>query len=87
VSDGLPVHGEGPIGSPSSEEPTITTLPWYSRTLASLTLYDELSNACTPDEFATVRTRLEKEWSFNGGFVSRSKIVLLDYEFIHMYSS
>ena len=73
VSDGLPIHGEGPTGSQTNEEPTTTTTTqsWYRRPLASFTFYVELSVARTPEEFASVRTRLQEEWSFDGGFVSR----------------
>ena len=46
------------------------TLVWYRKTLAFLTLYDELSAARTPERFAAVRVRLQQEWIFNAGFVS-----------------
>jgi hypothetical protein len=76
---GPPVRGEGMIGSRPNEEPTsTTTLPWHNRTLSSLTPYGELSIACTPEEFAFVRSRLQQEWSFAGGFVSRVTTVPLD---------
>jgi hypothetical protein len=39
--------------------------------LESLTMYGELSAARTPEEFALVRSRFQREWTFNGGFVSR----------------
>ena len=45
-------------------------LVWYRKTLAFLTLYDELSAARTPERFAAVRVRLQQEWIFNAGFVS-----------------
>ena len=88
VSDGLPIHGEGPAGSQPNEEPTTTTStqPWYRRLLASFTFYGELSVACTSEEFALVRTRLQQELTFDGGFVSRFSVMLLDYELIGMYS-
>jgi len=71
-------------GSRPNEEPTTTTtVPWHGRTLSSFTLYGELSVACTPEEFALVRTRLQQEWSFAGGFVSRLTTVLLDSQLIH----
>ncbi|KIM36083.1 hypothetical protein M413DRAFT_78631 [Hebeloma cylindrosporum] len=34
-------------------------------------MYGELSVAHTPEEFSLVRTRLQQEWTFDGGFVSR----------------
>ena len=72
MSDGPPVCGEGMTGSRPTEEPTTATiLPWHGRTLSSFTLYGELCIACTPEEFALVRTRLQQEWSLAGGFVSR----------------
>jgi hypothetical protein len=61
-----------------NEEPAISAaLPWHSRTLVSLTVYGELLAACTPEEFATVHTRLQQEWTFNGGFVSFSQLCCL----------
>ena len=48
-----------------------TALIWYRTTLEFLTLYDELSVARTPERFAAVRVRLQQEWIFNAGFVSR----------------
>jgi len=88
VSDGLPVHGEGPAGSQSNEEATTTTTSqsWYGRPLASLTFYGELSIASTPEEFALVRARLQQELTFDGGFVSRFTVMFLDYELIGMHS-
>jgi len=89
VSDGLPVHGEGPAGSQPNEEPTTTTTTtqsWYSRPLGSFTFYGELSIARTPEEFASVRARLQQELTFDGGFVSRFTVMLLEYELTHMYS-
>ena len=77
-------------GSRPNEEPaTTTTLPWHCITLASFTLYGGLSVARTPEEFASVRSRLQQEWSFIGGFVSRLTIVLLEFQFIYhsTYSS
>ena len=46
------------------------TLLWYEKTLAFLTLYEELSAARTRERFAAVRVRLQQEWVFNAGFVS-----------------
>ena len=68
--------------SQPNEEPT-TTVPWHGRTLSSFTLYGELSVACTSEEYASVRSRLQLEWSFDGGFVSRFTIALLDSQFTH----
>jgi len=61
------------------EEPVVTTtFPWHSRTLASLTIYGELSVAHIPEEeFALLRMRLQQEWIFDGGFVSRFSIRFL----------
>jgi hypothetical protein len=68
-----------------NEEPVVTTtLPWHSRTLASLTIYSELSVAHIPEEeFALLRMRLQQEWIFDGGFVSRFSIRLLKSRLIH----
>jgi len=44
------------------------------RFLAPLTMYGELSAARTPEDFASVRTRFQHEWTFDGGFVSRYTI-------------
>jgi len=61
-----------------NEEPGISvSTPWQSRILASLTMYGELSDACTSEEFAFVRTRLQREWIFNGTFVSPFTIIFL----------
>jgi len=80
VSDGLPVHGEGPAGSQPNEEQntTTTTQSWYSMLLAYFTLYGKISVARTPEEFASVRARLKEELLFDGGFVSRFTVMLCD---------
>jgi len=71
-------------GSRPNEEPTTTTtLPWHRRTLASFILYGGPSVTPTPEEFASVRSRLQQEWSFVGGFVSRFTIMPLESQFIH----
>ena len=74
---------------PNAEQTTTTTVPWESRALSSFTLYGELSVASTPEEFASVRSRLQLEWTFDGGIVSQFTTVLLDSQFIHhsTYSS
>ena len=54
-----------------------TTLVWYGKALAFLTLYHELSTARTPEGFAAVRVRLQQEWIFNASFVSRFTITFL----------
>ena len=90
MSDAPPVGGEGTTDSrPNGEPTTTTTVSWHVRTLSSFALYGELSVAFTPEEFASVRSRLQKEWSFDGGFVSRFITVLLYSQFIHhsTYSS
>ena len=55
----------------------IASLPRYRMALESLTMYGELSAARIPEEFAPVRLRLQLEWTFNGGFVSRSTFMLV----------
>ena len=50
------------------------TLVWYGKALTFLTLYHEISTAHTPEGFAAVRVRLQQEWIFNAGFVSRFTI-------------
>ena len=60
-----------------------TTLSWYSRTFASLTIYGELSIARTPEEFALVHRRLQQEWKFDGGFVSQISTRFLKSRLIH----
>lgn len=77
VREGMTDFGREP-GAQMNEEPTTTTtLPWHSRTLSSFTLYGELSIACTSEEFASVRTRLQQEWSVARTFVSKLIGVLL----------
>lgn len=68
-----------------NEEPAVSaSLPWQRRILAFFTMYGELSVACTPEEFAFVRTRLQREWAFDGGFVSRFTIIFLfNFQLIH----
>jgi len=79
VSEGVtPVHREA--APPPNEDATdATSLPWYRRTLEFLTVYNEL---CTED-FAPVRTKLQQEWTFDGGFVRRFTIVFLDSLLMH----
>jgi len=78
LDDGSPVCESITACPRPSEEPAITApLPWRRRILASLTMYGELSVACTLEEFAFVRTRLQREWTFDGGFVSRFTIMFL----------
>jgi len=48
---------------------------WNRRALESLRMYRELSAAHIPAEFVSVRLRLEREWTFNGGFVSQFTIM------------
>ena len=70
----------------TDEEPVVTTtLPWYSRTFASLTIYGELSVAGIPEEFALLRMRLQQEWTFSGGFVSRFSIKFINSRLIHYW--
>jgi len=62
---------------PNEGSAVSAALPWQRRILAPFTMYGELSVACTPEEFAFVRTRLQREWTFDGGFVSRFTIMFL----------
>ena len=73
VSDEVSAHAEWTTGSRPNEEATLTpTNPTLGyRTLSAFTLYGELSVACTPEDFASVCARLQQEWSFDAGFVSR----------------
>jgi hypothetical protein len=79
-----PVPGSIVFGGPSGREEEVTTvtrpneeridtaaLPWHRRVLESFTMYGEISAARIPEEFAPVRMRFQREWTFNGGFVSR----------------
>jgi hypothetical protein len=71
VSCGPPVREEGMTDTqPNEELATTTAVPRHVRILSSFTLYGQLSVACTPEEFASLRSRLQQEWSFDGGFVS-----------------
>jgi len=54
-----------------NEELMITASPWYKKLLALLTMYGELPAAHFAEEFAPVRARLQQEWIFVAGFVSR----------------
>lgn len=84
MSDDPPVRGERMTGSLPNEAQTTTNNPaLVRRTLSFFTLYDELSAACTQEEFVPVRVRLQQEWSFNGGLVSQFTAVLLDSELIY----
>jgi len=59
------------VPQPNEERNDIAALPWYRMVFESLTMYGELSAAHIPEEFAPVRLRFQREWSFNGGFASR----------------
>ena len=60
-----------------NEVPTVIATPrWYIRVLVFLTMYGELSGARIPAEFAPVRTRMQQEWTFHGGFVRPSATFL-----------
>jgi len=84
MSNDGPSIREGMTPRPQpNEEPAITaTLPWHGRTLASITVYGELFSARTTEEFASVHTRLQQEWTFNGSFVSLFTIMLLNSQLI-----
>jgi hypothetical protein len=82
VSDDEPsVRGEEmTVARRPNEELIVTATPWYKQALALLTIYGELSAACFAEEFAPVRARLQQEWIFVAGFVSRFIIVFfLDF--------
>ena len=59
-------------GSPTN---LVSDNSWIRRALESLTMYGELSAALIPEEFALVRMRFQREWTFNGAFVSRFVIM------------
>jgi hypothetical protein len=74
VSDDVPLdHEEGNTAESRSNEDLIVSdaLPWQRRALASFTMYGELSVANVQEEFAPLRMRLQQEWIFDAGFVSR----------------
>ena len=50
---------------------------WNRRALESFTMYRELSTARIPEEFAPLRLRFQREWTFNRGFVSRFTIIFV----------
>jgi len=65
-------HEEGMTADRSKEELIVTdALPWQGRALSSFTMYGELYAAHVQEEFAPVRIRLQQEWIFVAGFVSR----------------
>jgi hypothetical protein len=68
-------EGMSIVSLPNGEQIDIASLPWHSWALESFTMYRELSAARSPEEFAPVRLRFQWEWTFNGGFVSRSTII------------
>jgi len=83
VSDGEPSdRGEGmtverrPYG-----ELMVNATPLYKKVLALLTMYGELSAARFAEEFAPVRARLQQEWIFVAGFVSRFTILFFFLNF------
>ena len=57
-----------------NEELMVAPTPWYKKSLALLTMYRELSAVRFTEEFAPVRARLQQEWIFVAGFVSRFTI-------------
>ena len=70
-----------------NESPTSLVFDSARRTFESLTIYYELSAARIPEEFAPVRLRLQREWTFNGGFVSRFTFFDSQLIFHSTYSS
>jgi len=69
-------RGEGvTVGRRPNEELMVTATPLYKKALALLTMYGELSAARFAEEFAPVRARLQQEWIFVAGFVSRFTIL------------
>jgi len=76
------VSGSGSEGTaippqPNEEPGVTTTSPWYMRILAVFTTYGDLAVANTPEEFGLVHTRLQKEWTFEGSFVSLFAIIFV----------
>ena len=73
VSDDVPLDHERTTAVSRSNEELIVSdaLPWQRRALASFTMYGELSVANVQEEFAPLRMRLQQEWIFDAGFVSR----------------
>ena len=63
------------ITTVNGERIGIASLPWYRMVFESLTMYGELSAARIPEEFAPLHLRFQQEWTFIGGFVSRSSIM------------
>jgi len=61
-----------------NDSPTrlVSDSAWNRRALESLTMYRALAAARSPEEFAPVHLRLQREWTFNGGFVSQFTITL-----------
>ena len=55
-----------------NDSPTspVSDSAWNIRALESLTMYGELAAARSPEEFAPVHLKFQREWTFNGGFVS-----------------
>ena len=72
-------HEEGMAAVSRSNEDLIVSdaLPWQRRALASFTMYGELSVAHVQEEFAPLRMRLQQEWIFDAGFVSRFIMIIL----------
>jgi len=64
----VPQHNE--------QQNDIAALPWHRMAFESLTMYGELSTARIPEEFAPVHLRLQREWSFNRGFVSQFTMMI-----------
>jgi len=63
---------ETPTEPRVNEEPTpIAAIPWHRRALAFFTVYRELSAARVAEDFASLQSRIQQEWTFDGGFVSR----------------
>jgi len=85
VSDdnGPPVRAVGMISASRPSEEPADIAPWHTRALATLTMYSELCAARTREDFARMRTRLQLEWAFDGGVVSRFTILFFDSLLIH----
>jgi len=58
-----------------NESPTSNVSDSARRAWEYLTIYREISAARIPEEFAPVLLKLQREWTFNGGFVSRFTII------------
>ena len=85
VVNSSPSVSDGRSPSPVRGGELTGTVPWHIRALAFFTMYSELCAANTPEDFAQVCTSCQREWSFDGSFVSQFAIIFfkLDSQLIH----